>query len=221
MTIDVLADLFRYDIIEQPENWDTNFQNPEYETKEYGHKNKANLFFFTDSENIAKDLGQGAANNKCLDEYFLTKSKTDLCLTLIDFYNRQNIYQMLCLLNDLKINVLTKDFKTYEGDSTFLDLKSIFDNAVAETDLLKKASIVSKLKVHSKSNVTDISLFGQRLTDFDNGLKFKLIIKDIYPKIDGYRWKEYNDDRGFTYCLLDSKKLSQKWTEKIKAIDLR
>jgi hypothetical protein len=216
MTIDVQTNLFRYDIIEPPENWDTNFRNPEYETEEYGHKNKANLFFFTDSEDIAKDLGQGSANKRCLNEYFLTKSKTESCLTLIDFNNRQNIYQMLCLLNDLKINVLTIDFKTYEGDSTFLDLKSIFDNAEVETHLLKKASIVSQLKVHSKSNVTDISLFGQRLTDFDNGLKFKSIINDIYPKIDGYRWKEYNDDRGITYCLFDSKKLSQKWTEKIK-----
>jgi hypothetical protein len=34
------------------------------------------------------------------------------------------------------------------------------------------------------------------LTDFENGIEFKQIIKEIYPDVDGYIWREFNDPRG-------------------------
>ena len=121
---------------------------------------------------------------------------------------------MLCLLKDLNLNVLTEEFKTFENNNNFLQLKNIFESAELEKDSLKKLKIIQNLKVHSKSKLEDIGLFGQRLTDLENGIIFKRIINEKYPNIDGYRWKEFNDNRGYTYCLFDSTKLFNKKTIK-------
>lgn len=209
--------LYRYDISEPPKNWDTNFLNFEYDTEEHGHKNKAGLFFFTDSLDLAKDLGKCSAKKNLKYEYFLTTTTTQT-LKLIDFSDRYNIYQMLCMLDDLEIDVLTKDFKTYESENHFGQLKNIFEAAEKESDSMKKLDIIKNLKVHPNSNYEHISLFGQRLTDFNNGFHFKRVVKEKYSDIDGYLWREFNDDRGFSYCLFDSEKLNSKTTEKNASI---
>ncbi|MFT3918433.1 hypothetical protein [Cloacibacterium sp.] len=211
MTKEINLTLYRYDISKPPTNWDTDFLSCEYDTEEHGHKNKAELFFFTDSLDIANDLGKCSAKKHSKPEYFLTTTKTQK-LKLIDFSNRFNIYQMLCLLHDLCIDVLTSDFKTYENNNHFGQLKNIFEAAEKEADSKKKFDIIKNLKVHSNSNYEHISLFGQRLTDFDNGLHFKKLVKEKYSDIDGYLWREFNDNRGFTYCLFESRKLCHKKT---------
>lgn len=214
MTKDVSITLYRYDLLQPPENWDTSFLNREYYTTEYGHKNKAGLFFFTDSEKIAKELGYCAATKYSQTEYFLTTTQIQK-VKLIDFTNRNTIYQMLCLLKDLEIDVLTKDFKTYEKKNHFGQLKDSFEAAELETDTCKKLDIIKKLTVHS-DDFQNISLFGQRLTDFYNGTCFKKLVTEKYPDIGGYLWREFNDERGFTYCLFDAQKLTTKTTENIK-----
>ena len=73
MIIEIKPLLYRYDLVEPPIEWSKSFKSIE---KNYidglDHKNKADLFFFTDSKVIAHDLGKNAAidNNKNL--YFLT-----------------------------------------------------------------------------------------------------------------------------------------------------
>ncbi len=214
MTIEISPSLYRYDLLEPPNDWDTNFLSPEYATKEHGHKNKANLFFFTDSKEIANDLGANAARQYFKSAYFLTSVETSN-LKLIDFSNRHNIFQMLCLLQNLNIDVLTKEFRTYEDENNFGQLKIYFNDAQLEADLSNKLKIINNLKMHSNSDLNDIGLFGQRLTDFDNGIKFKELVKNTSPEFDGYKWKEFGDKRGFTHCLFDAKKLQTKKTEKI------
>ena len=206
--------LYRYDLQKPPTDWDTNFLNFEYITEEHGHKNKAKLFCFTDSKEIAINLGGNASAKNIRTEFYLTSTKTKT-LKLIDFSSKDNIFQMLHLLSKMNLDVLIPDFKTYENENDFGQLKSFFDAILVETDFLKIPKIVENLKVHTKSNYEDISLFGQRLTDFDNGLKFKKLVQGKYPDIDGYMWKEFNDNRGYTYCLFDSKKLTEKSTERI------
>lgn len=215
MTKEASITLYRYDSRQPPEDWDISFLSYEYDTIEHGHKNKAGLFFFTDSLEIANELGKCAAINNSQMEYFLTTTQTKNA-KFIDFSNCQNIYHMLCLLADLGIDVLTEDFKTYEYENHFGQLKSHFEAAELETDIFKKANIIKNLTVHSKTDFHNISLFGQRLTDFDNGKFFKKIVTEKYSYIDGYVWREFNDNRGLTYCLFDSSRLTTKTTEKIK-----
>lgn len=207
--------LYRYDLNQPPPDWTPTFFNFEYDTNEYGHKNKANLFFFTDSINIAKDLGKNAAQKYSRAEYFLTSLRSSR-VKLIDFSSSYNIYQMLSLLQELNIDVLVKEFKTYEDDNDFSQLRSFFEAALIEPDDIKRLHLIQNLKVHSASDFTNISLFGQRLTDFDNGLKFKEKVKKIYPDVDGYIWREFQDKRGLTHCLFDAQKLIAKSTEKIE-----
>ena len=219
MTITVRPGLFRYDLDEPPLNWTTDFLNFEHNTVPHGHKNKAGLFFFTDSELIATEMGQCQAKGNSRDHYYLTHAIPNASILIIDFSNCDNIYHMLCLLKDLDIDVLTNEFRTYEGENTYEELRSIFEIAELETDKNEKYKHISKLKAHSESNYRDIGLFGQRLTDFDNGIKFCEIIKEKHPLVEGYRWMEYGDDRGFTYCLFSSEKLIRNSTGTIVLAD--
>ena len=212
MIIDTHTELYRYDLEKPPDKWDSDFLNFEYQTEEYGHKNKAKLFFFSDSKQTVRELGLNAAIKYNRTKYYFTKANTILPVKVIDFDNRHNIYQMLCLLSDLGIQVLTNDFKTYEEDKTFGELKIHFDKAELEEDTIKKMNIIPQMKVHTNSDYENIGLFGQRLTDFDNGLYFKKLVKSIDSQIDGYRWWEFNK-KSFTYCLFDCEKLSEKETE--------
>lgn len=213
MIIEIHQNLYRYDLVKPPDNWDDEFLSFEYQTEKFGHKNKANLYFFTDSIEIANSLGENACRKYSMHEYFISSTKPNKALKLIDFNNRHNIYQMLCLLEDLKINVMTDDFKTYENENTFSEFSPIYDNIESERNLIKKKELVESLSVHSASHHEDIGLFGQRLTDFENGIKFKELVKEIYPEVDGYRWKEFDDNRGFSYCLFDPMKLTAKTTK--------
>ena len=213
MVKEICVTLYRYDLKQPPAKWDAIFFNCECYDVKLGHKNKADLFFFTDSVEIANDLGLSSAKGSFKDEYFLTSFLTPSKFKIIDFSNKENIYQMIRLLYDLGIDVLTDDFKTYEADNDFSQLKNIFESAELEQDFIKKYKIIGQLKINSKSNYYDISLFGQRLTDFENGIKFKVLAKSIISDIDGYRWREFDDERGYSYCLFDSKKLPLKKTE--------
>lgn len=210
--------LYRYDLDQPPTDWSTDFKNFEYRDTKLGDKNKAGLFFFTDSLDIAKHLGNSAAIKESKAEYYLTTSaQIDNTLNLIDFSNCWNIYQMLCVLDDLKIRNLVNNFETFISDITFNQMNQLFDEIELEKDIIKKSNIITGQLKFSKNfrDSFDVSLFGQRLTDFDNGIKFRKIIKDNYSEIDGYKWREFEDNRGLTYCLFDSDKLPLKTTDKI------
>ncbi|WP_119790728.1 hypothetical protein [Flavobacterium anhuiense] len=210
MIINKNTDLFRYDLQVPPKNWGSEFFNEEYFFEGLGHKNKAKLYFFTDSPAIANSLGQTACCEKECEYYYLPTLRTTEPLRLIDFSRCISIFQMLCTLQDLNIDVLTDQFRTFENENTFLQLRTIFENISQEPDTQKKISLIYSLKVHSQGQYSDVGLFGQRLTDFENGIKFRQIIKEIYPDADGYIWREFNDPRGLSYCLFDSEKLSEK-----------
>lgn len=183
-------ELYRYDLAQPPTDLSTSFLSIEYEGSEHVHKNQTGLFFFTDSSAIAEDLGKVASEKKQKSEYFITQARAKN-LRLIDFSQSFNIYQMLCVLKELNIDCLTTEFRTYEGENVFSTLKPFFDNVEAETNPIKKMALLNNLKVHSKSDIYDISLFGQRLTDFKNGLEFK-------------------DNRGLPYCLFNADKFVYK-----------
>lgn len=203
---------FRYDLKEPPRDWDDSFTSGEYIHDQIGEKNKAGLFFFTNSEEIAKKLGRNAVQ-KNKEGYFLTRCETVKRIKIIDFSCCDNIYQMLRVLMDLNIDVLNDDFRTCEESNgrylkTFSFLREHLEAFEEETeDHSKRLKILQNIKLDPKSDPYDVRLFGQRLTDFDNGLHFKAAVLDSNPDIDGYRWKEFPEE-GWTYCLFEPKKLT-------------
>ena len=218
MIIEIQPLLYRYDLVEPPNEWSKSHKSIEKNYyNESEHKNKADLFFFTDSLAIAKDLGKNAAINNDKVIYFLTSlNEFNSTIKIIDFSDCYNIYQMLCLLSDINIDVLSNRFQTFEGTQTFESLKSIFESVESESDIDKKRKLFYQLKVHSSRSFDDISLFGQRLTDFENGIIFKDLVKLKYPDVDGYKWQEFKDKRGYTYCFFDCDKLPDKTTIKVE-----
>ena len=213
MKQEISTKLFRYDLRVPPEKWNDSYLNFEYDF-ERGHKNQAHLYFFTDSIEIALELGKNAAIKNKIDQFYLTKTKAK-CLNLIDFRDKRNVFQMFDHLTDLEINLFRDDLRTFEDENTFADLERAFNCFKDEENELKKFNCLSQLKLHSKSDYHDISLFGQRITDFENGNIFKQIVKENYPFCDGYRWQEFQDDRGLSYCLFDCIKIMDKSTETI------
>jgi hypothetical protein len=199
--------LYRYDRNLPPTVWDATFRNPDYEYSGMEHKNKAGLFFFTDSIDIANSLGKKYS----IDNYHLTECKTIKPINIIDFSCCINIFQMVAVLSDLGIYVLNDDFKTYSDKpgpylKTFGMLKPTYDN------LLKGIGNITTFKIEP-CDYEDIGFFGQRLTDFDNAESFIKLTKHL--GYDGYRWREFDDQRGFTYCLFDAEKLSAPVTKVI------
>jgi hypothetical protein len=217
--IELKNTLFRYDIVKPPIDWSTDFKNPEYVFEGIGNKNKAGLFFFTDCESVAEDFGREALkrNHVTSNEYYLTSLDLLRPLKLIDFSNSINMYQMFCLLEDEGIDVLTPDFRIYESNTckkTFEEFKIKIDKANSESNTLKKAGIINSLTFNGAINNNHaMSILGQKLTDFDNGLAFKELILKSKLDIDGYRWSEDYYNRGYSYCILNSDKLGQKNTE--------
>lgn len=219
-------ELYRFDLVKTPNKWSTDFKNSNYSYGELGNKNQAGFFFFLDSIDKANNFGENYAINKNQDYYYITKTQTSNQLKLIDFSNSYNIYQMLCVLKDLGIDVLTKNFKTFENEETFATLREIFYEAEREKEMKKKTMLIKKLKVHSKSNFNATGLFGQRLTDFTNGKIFKELVQELYPEIDGYCWNEFEDGKSneiniLSYCLFNSNKLSNPKAIRIELDSLR
>ena len=118
--------MYRYDLDLPPIHWYSNFKNFEYEDATLGNKNKAGLFFFTDSLAIANDLGKSAASNKSRTEYYLTTVKIESTLNLLDFSSSINLFQMLCVLDDLKIRNLMNGFEKFENEITLNQMNQLF-----------------------------------------------------------------------------------------------
>lgn len=183
MIKEVIPELYRYDLVNPPTKWDINPKNEEYKSEIMGPKNSAGLYFFTDCYELANDLGRSYKEN-----YYLTTCRPNE-LKVIDFGRCDTIYHMLCVLKDLNIDVLTENFKTYEEKdgnhiNTFLSMRDYFYNAEVETDMINKMGLIQKLRVDPNSDYLHISLFGQRLTDFQNGIIFKELVRNMNSNID-------------------------------------
>lgn len=197
--------LYRCDKIEPPSFWNVEHKDSFYHSDQYGHKNKANFYFFTDSIDIARSLGMHSPNKI----FFLTET-TCKSIRVIDFSICINIYQMLGILEDIGIKVMTDRFKTYEAfensTSHGIDISQTFKKWLPFYEKRTDESIMN-IRIGA-STFQDIGYFGQRLTDFDNAIFFLDEINKLGYNIDGYRWREYDDERGLTYCLFNAEKLS-------------
>lgn len=205
--------LFRYDLDEPPSEWSSTFFNKEknYNDPILGHKNKAGLFFFTDSSEIVKNLGKTASIINSKNKYFITTIQLETCPEIIDFSNCKDIYSMIYVLESLKIDVLIEDIKTNDGIHNMKELRSNYEAKNKEL-----------LRIHTSKTIDyrAIGPFGQMLTDYDNGFIFKELVKSKYPHIAGYRWNEFDHNKGFTYCFFESETLPDyKKVETISLLD--
>lgn len=204
--------MYRSDTDMPPTNWDINHAyNTKYGTKfgERGPKNQAGLFFFHDHIDVSNSYGVASLREinkqKVLvdnqSEYYITEVKLADSIRIIDFSKCQSMFMMIDLLMIHGMNILNDNFTNHINDSKLSRFSSSY-NKYNET---KDSIYVSSIYLTKRGMEFDYSYFGQMLSDFENGIELKKIFEE--KNIDGYRWREHNDPRGLTYCLLNSKKL--------------
>lgn len=122
---------------------------------------------------------------------------------------------MLALLYSYGLDVLTDEFLTGEGQQKFSQVREHYFKIIDENDIIDKNELRDYMKkliglpdehVHLfVEHYRLVSAFGQRLTDFNNGEVFKVLVKSSSLNVDGYKWKE--GKIGFSYCLFEPSKL--------------
>ena len=199
--------LFRYNLgRELPTEWSIDYSNPEYTSTEFGRKNKIGAFFFYDKDIAAKQvLAQAIFNQrKRGNEYqyaTITHCQVVNDIKLLDLYT--GLYQcsnMISALYEIGINVISDQFYNYSKELSYLELNEQFELLYSE-DPIQKTNAANKINEFFFNHPP---LFGQLLTDFDNGIYFKEML--INQGFEGYAFmEEFASD---TYCLLCSDKIS-------------
>ena len=218
--------LFRSDINPPPDQWSDTFKNPSYSKDrhgEFGNKNANGFYFFVDSSIIANRIGRLAAEKNNSDGYYFTTCKLLKKVNIIDFSGCDDVYKMIQTLQDENINVLTDEYKVYLNPSLKRTFKEYFEDPFNQIKLLRTNSVndsidifksMEKLKIEHCGHCESAGLFGQNLTDFDNGLLFKNEL--LARKIDGYKFREDCCQEGLTYCFLSSNVLSSPETSFVR-----
>ena len=196
--------LYRSDINEPPETWNKDFINPTYNYNGFVKNLAGNLFFF-DNESAARKLGKTYAQGY----HYLTACNINIddC-RIIDFSECGSVYMMIRLLDELGIQVMTDDFKLYmesapPHEATFREFSIAYDKA-------KAGDTFSAVKVKFPGKTArDIDIFGQRLTDFNNGIIFKELIDKMENPIHGYRWTEQDAAGIYSYCIFSPSTVSE------------
>ena len=197
--------LYRYDILANlPEEWNSQFHNPEYEGFEYGYKNTIGAVFVYDNEITAKQVLSEAVrkqrkkgNNIELATITTTEALDEL--SLLDLEKDINTCsQMLCTLYELGIDVATSDFFNHYRRQSFEIIRHLLFDIYSGNE---------NLRLEAEKQINDFFVFppylGQLLTDFENGLRFKDLLQS--RNYDGYVFmEEYSSN---TYCVFDSNKL--------------
>ncbi len=208
--------LYRCDTSKPSQFWDLKMSaRTNYGTKygELGSKNQAGLFFFHDhvdmSHSYARTLKKEESNCKDLSEYFITEAVLNDTLTILDFSKDHSTFLMVETLINNRL-ILPESMVNHNNIDQSLD--SLFQLYLKYNET-KDWKIPLQMKVSKSETGLDSSYFGQLLTDFENGRIFKQIL--IENGFDGYRWREHNDPRGLTYCLVNADKLNPPYTYKI------
>lgn len=213
--------LYRCDTELPPNKWDeSHAQNTNYGTKygERGPKNKAGLFFFHDHVDLSNSYGIESLKkiNKDLDAenhqeyYYITETDIIKTIKIIDFSKCHSMFMMIDLLMQNGINILTSEFTNHNNNITFDNFLVHYNNYIKTGDSLHALKMV----LINGDVPLEYTYFGQLISDFENGIALKKILEE--KNIDGYRWREHNDPRGLTYCLLSSEKLQEPTVSKIE-----
>lgn len=205
MTLPNNTPLYRYVCIDiPPDEWTTDFKNPEYNHKTKGVKNQIGSFFFYENEETAKKVASCVASRLNCEKVTITSCHTLNDLNLFDLRCEGDTIKTLEKLYDAGINVLTDDYTKHNGEK-FSNIKECYSHycEVKNYDPIIICLIVEKIKAFFR--IGNHSALGQFLTDFDNGSIFKdELLKNGY---DGYIFDE--EQSSSNICLFSSDNLSK------------
>lgn len=204
--------LYRGDLTKPPTKWDDSFNLETNYGKKYGEKgpkNKAGLYFFHDHIDVSHSYAQNllVKENKEKTDNFKTEYHiTETCLKepirIIDFSKCHSMFMITEVLFNNGIDVLTDKFINHQDNNPFSHFLEPYHKYKETNDSLH----LLKIRLIKKGDGYDYSYFGQAITDFENGVELKKLL--VEKNLDGYRWREHDDPRGLTYCLVNSEKIS-------------
>lgn len=201
---------YRYDLVEPPMVWTSDYHSLEYAVADSGdisYKNQSGLLFFYDSESTTIKTAERALERHNKTEFWLTTAYVDKPLQFLDLRGGAT----LVILNNLYVNGIDvfNSPLSLTGLPESAPLKSLeplyyhlMQNAVGGEDYNDKWLRLHEPFIYPGS---PYSLLGQRLTDFENGEVFKSLL--LENKYDGYIFDE--SFGASTICLMDSTKLSK------------
>jgi hypothetical protein len=196
-----------------PEAWSTDYHSPEYFSPEYGDKNQIGAFFFYPNEQTARNvLGvavrQQESKGHSYPNNVVTACHTTADINLLDITNCQRPVNILNILYDEGIDVLTTDFYKYLDDMVpFNRIRGhhqfIINNEGSNDRMVKSDMKEYGVQIDQFFHYR-VQYIGQLLTDFGNGITFKRQLQE--NGFEGYQFMEEKDCP--TICIFEADKLS-------------
>ena len=206
--------LYRYCLgTNVPAAWSTDYHSPEYFRPEYGDKNQIGAFFFYPNEQTARNvLGvavqQQRSQGHSYPNNIITACHTTAAINLLDITNCQRPVNILNILYDEGIDVLTTDFYKYldemvpfnqiRGHHQFIINNEDSNDWIIKSDMKEYGVLIDQF-FHYR-----VHYIGQLLTDFGNGVTFKRQLQE--KGYEGYQFMEEKDCP--TICIFEADKLS-------------
>ena len=206
--------LYRYCLgTEVPAVWSTDYHSPEYFWPKYGNKNQIGAFFFYPNEQTARNvLSVAVEHQESLGHPYpnniLTACHTTEDINLLDITNCQRPINILNILYDEGIDVLTTDFNKYHEDMVpFNQIRGyhifIMDNEGTNDRIVQSDMKEYGVKIDQFFQWR-VQYTGQLLTDFGNGVTFKRQLQER-----GYEGYQFMEEKNCpTICIFESEKLS-------------
>ena len=219
--------LYRYDIIEPPKDWSSNFKNPEYVYPDTGIKNQIGAFFFFNSRNQAVNTANCAfrKHENNVEGIWITECTIKESIRLLDLRDSIFCIELLAALDKTGFTIFSDKLKSWEGVS-FSKLANIIqpveDIVLADTNWVNDKEVAKKVQVSINGmqkilNIenTHIGHLLQLLTDFSNGDYFRTLLQ--VKGYEGYIFNETNCPIPIigsdTVCIFNSIKFSAPYVE--------
>ena len=107
--------LYRYDIVEPPKEWNTDYKNPEYEYPDTGIKNLIGAFFFFNSFQYAYKTAICAVEKEKADGIWITRCTLKEPVKLFDLRDFILCVELLAVLDKTENEIFCDEFKTWNG----------------------------------------------------------------------------------------------------------
>lgn len=199
--------LYRYGLEQNYSDvWCNNIHNPEYDFDGFGHKNQIGAYLFYNDRDTAKRVLKVAIKRQDEKGEIVEKATLTTCTVLEDivlldlFTGIERCSNMISILMELKLNVVTNSFYNYQKKAYYTEIEH--DLGLLYSEILEERMCAAQRIDNFFYN--SLPLLGQSLTDFDNGSVFKEML--ICNHWEGYVFKE--EETSNTYCLLATTKLT-------------
>lgn len=223
-------ELWRYDLIEPADEWDSSYHSPEYTYSSMAEnlkfKNQIGAFYLFDNKEQALLTGRIAKEKSQSKELWLTHTTLIPSVRFLDIrssylengelISHEHPIHIIDHLIELGLDVFSDNFKKYvnqKGDTypfsvmktNYETCKNIQGDNISDDDRHIKYTLAQDINSFFRHpEAWNLAYIGQLLTDFENGLFFK----DFLEKLGcgGYIFNEAPETP--TYCILQSNNLS-------------